>query len=132
MEVEVNGEDSLRCRVQAPLAAVINCACRILNWKLDVLKDGESGFAEWRKSFDLQVNAVWNGIGKLLWKIRGHEYVDVIFDEHVCQSLVTKAKIYPPARSLYWNYKYISIKLYMVVYTHCGIDPIKVLEESSA
>ena len=95
-------------------------------------KDCESGFAKWRKSFDLQVHAVWNGFDKLLEDIRGHDHVDVIFDEEVYRSLLRKAQIYPPAGSLDWNYKYISVKLYMVLYTHCGIDPIKVLEESTA
>ena len=51
-------------------------------------------------------------------EIRGHEYVDVIIDEQVYQSLLTKAKIYPPAGSIDWNYRYISVKLYMVLYTH--------------
>ena len=65
------------------------------NWKLDMLKDGESGFAKWRKSFDLQVNAVWNGLDKLLEEIRGHDYVDVIIDEGVYRSLLLKAGIHP-------------------------------------
>ena len=56
----------------------------------------------------------------------------MIIDEHVYQSVLRKAKIYPPAGSLDWNYKYISVKLYMVLYTHYGIDPMKVLEESPA
>ena len=97
-----------------------------------MLKDDESGFAKWRKSFDLQVKAVWNGLDKLLEEIRGHDYVDVVIDEDVYRSLLLKAEIYPPAGSLDWNYKYISVKLYMVLYMHCGVDPVKVLEESSA
>ena len=43
-----------------------------------------------------------------------------------------EAKNYPPAGSLDWNHKYISVKLCMVLYTYCRIDPVEVLEESSA
>ena len=68
-----------------------------------MLKDGESGFAKWRKSFDLQVNGVWNGLDKLPEEIRGHDYLDVIIDEDVYRSLLLKAGIYPSAGSLDWN-----------------------------
>ena len=49
-----------------------------------MLNDGESAFAKRRNSIDLQVNAVWDGLDKLLEEIRGHEYVVVIIDEEVC------------------------------------------------
>ena len=29
------------------------------NWALDVLKDGEKEWVEWRKSFELQVRSLW-------------------------------------------------------------------------
>ena len=41
-----------------------------------------------------------------------------------------KSGICSPAGSLDLDYKYVSVKLYMVLYMHCGIDLIKVLEES--
>ena len=80
----------------------------------------------------MQVNAVWNGLDELLEEIRGHDYVDVIIDEEVYRGLLMKVQIYPPVGSLDLNYEYISVKLCMVLYIHCGIDPIKVLEESTA
>ena len=61
----------------------------------------------------------------------GHAYFDAIIDEHVYRGLMMKSGICSPAGPLDWDYTYVLVKLYMVLYTHCGIDPIKVPEESA-
>ena len=39
-------------------------------WKLDPLKEGTHGFHAWRKTFDLQVRAVWAGMDTILEAMR--------------------------------------------------------------
>ena len=63
--------------------------------------------------------------------MRGRAYVDAIIDEHVYRALMMKNGMHPPAGSHDGDYKFVSVKLYTVLYTHCGIDAIKVLEGST-
>ena len=35
-------------------------------WNLTILKNGETGFLPWRKSFELQVRAIWAGLDVVL------------------------------------------------------------------
>ena len=65
--------------------------------RLDALKDGESGFTKWRQSFNLQVNAVWNAIDKVLVGIGGHALVDAIIDEDQYRGLLAMTDILAPA-----------------------------------
>ena len=102
-------------------------------WQLDVLKDGSHGFAKWRKGFDLQVNAVWNGLDLVLEAVRRSEdpITQVMFESMLLEHapIGQDSVVRDGASKLDWNYTYISTKLYMVLYTHCDTDPIKIMEE---
>ena len=39
-------------------------------WNLTILKNGETGFLPWRKSFELQVRAIWAGLDVVLEALR--------------------------------------------------------------
>ena len=96
-------------------------------WQLDMLKDGTHGFVKWRKTFDLQVNSVWNGLDAVLEGVRAEKQP---IDKDVFETLLSVADIKPAGASeLDWAYRYMSTKLYMVIYTHCDVDPIKIIEE---
>ena len=76
------------------------------NWKLDTLKDGNHGFSKWRKSFDLQVNAVWNGLGDILEEMRNDEQP---IDETSYDHYILKHNPKPVGcGELDWMYKYVS------------------------
>ena len=96
-------------------------------WNLTVLKNGESGFLPWRKSFDLQVRAIWAGLDQLLGSLR-EEIVPV--DKGMFERLVSPI-VLMGASSLDWEYTHISNKLYSVIYAHLDVDPIKIVEEST-
>ena len=40
------------------------------SWNLTILKNGEFGFLPWRKSFELQVRAIWAGLDVVLEEMR--------------------------------------------------------------
>ena len=96
-------------------------------WNLTVLKNGDHGFLPWRKSFELQVRAIWAGMDQVLEAIR--EEITPM-DRHKFEQLVSP--IIPiGASTLDWEYTHISNKLYSVLYAHLDVDPIKIVEESS-
>ena len=97
------------------------------NLHLDMLKDGNHGLAKWRKGFDLQVNAVWNGLDVVLEAMR---VLKTPITQETFEDQLEQNKTKPiGASDLDWNYRYVSTKLYMVLYTHCNVDPLKILEE---
>ena len=96
-------------------------------WNLTVLKNGESGFLPWRKSFDLQVRAIWAGLDQVLESLR-EEIVPV--DKSLYERLVEPI-IPAGASSLDWEYTHMSNNLYSVIYAHLHADPIKIVEEST-
>ena len=102
-------------------------------WQLDTLKDGNHGFAKWRKGFDLQVDSIWNGLGNVLEEMRRDDNViDAKKYNEYMLDLDTGRSIMPAGASdLDWAYQYVSTKLYMLIYNHCDVDPIKIIEESS-
>ena len=75
-------------------------------WKLDRLKDGTHGFHAWRKSFDLQVRAVWAGMDKILEAMRDESRV---IDGSVYGRLALDQHLVPEGASeLDSNYKHVS------------------------
>ena len=98
------------------------------NWKLDKLKDGNSGFHSWRKSLDLQVRAVWAGLDVILEQIRESDeamnrsrFEKLLWDNGTC----------PPGHSpMDWDYTHISNKLYSILHLYCDVDPTKIIEEA--
>ena len=72
-------------------------------WNLTVLKNGESGFLLWRKSFDHKVRTIWAGLDQVLESLR-EEIVPV--DKSMYERLVSP--IVPVgASSLDWEYTHI-------------------------
>ena len=100
-------------------------------WKLEMLKDGDHGFVKWRESFEIQVNSVWIGFDVMLEEIRSHTMKDKIIDEDEYNILLRKHNLYPVNGQLDWDYKYLSTKIYMVLFTYCGMDPIKIMKEAN-
>ena len=98
-----------------------------------MLKDGSSGFGAWRKTFDLQVRAVWAGLDQVLESMRatGKDACGQVTRE-VYERLLLESAVKPlGASDLDWDYTHISSKLYMVLHSHCDVDPTKVIEEST-
>ena len=95
-----------------------------------MLKAGESGFPNWRKSFDLQVIAVWTGLDLMRDEIRGHDFKDVIIGER--QYLDLGSSTISCHLPVCWTGSTSTCpSSFVVLYTHCGLDPIKVLQEST-
>ena len=97
-------------------------------WKLDRLKDGTHGFHAWRKSFDLQVRAVWAGMDKILEAMRdesrvmdGSVYARLALGQHL---------VLQGASELDCNYKHVFNTLRMVLNAHVDTDPMKIIDES--
>ena len=98
-------------------------------WEVSMLKDGAHGFRLWRKTFELQVRAIWSDLDKVLGDMREKEEV---ITESAYYHLISERQCKPEGASeLDWNYKYISTKLYSVLHAHCDTDPTKVIEEST-
>jgi hypothetical protein len=97
------------------------------SWNLTRFKNRESGFLPWRKSFELQVRAIWAGLDVVLEALReetspvGREVYNRLVQPHIPEG----------ASPMDWDYTHISNKLYSVLYAHLDVDPIKIVEESS-
>ena len=74
------------------------------SWNLTVLKNGETGFLPWRKSFELQVRAAWAGLDVVLEALReetspvGREVYDRLVQPHIPEG----------ASPMDWDYTHIS------------------------
>ena len=95
---------------------------------MTVLKDGQVGFKAWRKTFELQVRAIWVDLDKVLEDMREKDEVIV---EQTYHNAMRMHNCKPDGASdMDWNYKYISTKSYSVIHSHCDADAVKVVEES--
>ena len=96
-------------------------------WNLTILKNGGIGFLPWRKSFKLQVRAIWAGLDVVLEALReetspvGRDIYNRLVDPHIPEG----------ASPMEWDDTHTSINVYSVLYAHLDVDPIKIVEESS-
>ena len=77
------------------------------SWNLTILKNGETGFLPWRKSFELQVRAIWAGLDVVLEALR---------DEALPIGRAVYERLVQPhmpdgASPMDWDYIHISNKL---------------------
>ena len=96
------------------------------NWVLETLK-GEVGFHNWRETFDLQIRSVWNGMEKVLLKIRDEK--EVVTHEKYSE-LMQESGLGDKSYDFDWTYAFVSTNIFMVIHTYTDIDPRKVIKES--
>ena len=81
------------------------------SWNLTILKNGESGFLPWRKSFEFQVRAIWAGLDVVVEAIReetspvGQEVYTRLVQPHIPEG----------ASPMDWDYTHIQQTLQSVV-----------------
>ena len=97
-------------------------------WVLDVLKDGNKEWYEWRKTFELQVRSVWGNMSLVLEGLRELK-VPMTTEDYA--KFLEEFHVVPEGGNRHdYGHQLVSQKLYMDLHLYCGPDAQKVIEES--
>ena len=101
-------------------------------WKIETLKKGEDWHA-WRDDLEVQIGTVWTGMNKVLVNVRDYDptkHGKTACDKELFDELIrTHDLIGNHEHPADWDYKFVTAKLFMVIWKHLDISQRKIVQK---